>query len=531
MALAWNVHAGAFFLANVRPMSMLSRFTLATRIALLVGSALVSAVASAGVLLWQLHTVNASYDAMLSRHEVRHQDRARAMQVTFKVQVQEWKNLLLRGQKPDQFAKYGQAFAEQEASVQDQAHALLTDVTDPEARRILAEFAEAHAHMGRAYHAAIDAFRASRGLDQAAADARVKGQDRAPTESLDRLAARLQQVVEGMRMAKSQAVRQSILVLGGVLALLFATVVTGAVLTVRATRRELVGLTQQLREGSLQVASASQEVATSAQSLSQGASEQAASLEEASASIEEMGSMTRLNAKRSASVAALMVDAQSRVDTSNAVLTELVAAMTAIRTSTGEVGRIIKAIDDIAFQTNILALNAAVESARAGEAGMGFAVVADEVRSLAQRAAEAASRTSALIEASMASTQAGDQKVAQVSVAIAGITDRVGQVKALVDEVSEASRQQTDGIAQVSIALAQMEQVTQSTAATAEEGAASSEELSAQAEQALAIVGAFARIVGGAARVEPRPAAPTQGARSARRAVRDVAAKSSLRTA
>jgi methyl-accepting chemotaxis protein len=215
--------------------------------------------------------------------------------------------------------------------------------------------------------------------------------------------------------------------------------------------------------------------------------------------MEEMASMTRLNAERLAAVASLMSDATVRVEASNAALEALVAAMGSIRTSTGEVARIIKAIDDIAFQTNILALNAAVEAARAGAAGQGFAVVADEVRSLAQRAAEAAKGTAALIEASMANTQAGDQKVAQVSSAMGAITESVGRVKALVDEVSEASRQQTEGIAQVSTALTQMETVTQSTAATAEEGAAASEELSAQAERSTAIVGRLVRLIGAAA--------------------------------
>ena len=192
--------------------------------------------------------------------------------------------------------------------------------------------------------------------------------------------------------------------------------------------------------------------------------------------------MTRLNAERSASVASLMTDARRRVETSNGALDELVAAMSGIRTSTQEVSKIIKAIDEIAFQTNILALNAAVEAARAGEAGMGFAVVADEVRSLAQRAAEAAKSTAALIEVSTTTAQEGGHRVEQVSAAIASITESVTQVTSLVDEVSQASRQQTEGIAQVSTALAQMEKVTQSTAATAEESAASSEELSAQAE-------------------------------------------------
>jgi methyl-accepting chemotaxis protein len=478
-------------------MSFLSRLTLGTRIALLVGTALVMGTASAGALLWQLQAVNTSYDAMLSRHEVKHQDRARVMQVAFKVQVQEWKNLLIRGRRSDQFDKYEKAFTEEETSVRAQAQALLQDVSDPEARKILGEFAQAHVKMGQAYHAAIAEFRSTNGRDESGADALVKGQDRAPTESLDRLAVRLQAHVDEMRAATSRDVQRAVIVNAVVLGGLFAAVVTAAVLIVRATRRELVGLTAELYDGARQVATAAEEVATSSQTLSQGATEQAASLEEASASMEEMASMTRLNAERSTTVATLMADATVRVEASNAALDALVAAMGGIRTSTAEVARIIKTIDDIAFQTNILALNAAVEAARAGAAGAGFAVVADEVRSLAQRAAEAAKGTAALIEASLANTQAGDEKVAQVSSAMGAITDSVGRVKALVDEVSDASRQQTDGIAQVSTALAQMETVTQSTAATAEESAASSEELSAQAEQATAIVGQLVRLVGG----------------------------------
>jgi methyl-accepting chemotaxis protein len=482
----------------------MARLTLSTRIALLVGAALVTGAASATLLLFQLQATNASYDAMLSRDEVRHQDRARQMQVDFKIQVQEWKNLLLRGSQTEQFRKYEAAFTAQEQSVRGQAQALLNDVSDKEARRILDAFIEAHTRMGESYHAAIARFGASSGQDVAAADALVKGQDRTPTESLDGLAARLQGVVDEMRTAKSSAVRRSIVWLTTTIAAVFLAVIAAATLVVRSTRRELVELTGHLSEGSRQVAAASHEVADSSQRLSQGATEQAASLEEASASIEEMASMTRQNAERSLSAASLMADAQRRVEASHAALGELVAAMSAIHASTTEVGKIIKAIDEIAFQTNVLALNAAVEAARAGEAGMGFAVVADEVRSLAQRAAESAKSTAALIEASMASAQDGGARVEQVTAAMAAITESVGQVKSLVDDVSHASRQQTEGISQVSTALAQMERVTQSTAATAEEGAASSEELSAQAEISASIVARFVSIVGGSMPAELR---------------------------
>jgi methyl-accepting chemotaxis protein len=181
----------------------------------------------------------------------------------------------------------------------------------------------------------------------------------------------------------------------------FAAIVGLVVFVIRSTRREAAGLARHLSETAAGTAAASGQVSTAAQSLAQGATEQAASLEETSASMEEMASMTRQNAENSQSAAGLMTEVDGHVRTSNETLAEMVSSMAAIQESSQQVGRIIKTIDEIAFQTNILALNAAVEAARAGEAGMGFAVVADEVRSLAQRSAQAARDTATLIETSM----------------------------------------------------------------------------------------------------------------------------------
>jgi len=296
----------------------------------------------------------------------------------------------------------------------------------------------------------------------------------------------------------------------GITFLLLAGVLSGcaiAFVIITTTSKTLRQSLHELTEGAQQVTSASGQLSASAQALSQGATEQAASLEETSASMEEMASMTRKTAENAVQAATLVNDVTLQVTDSNGALTEMVASMTSIKESSDKVARIIKTIDEIAFQTNILALNAAVEAARAGEAGMGFAVVADEVRNLAQRSAQAAKDTAGLIEESIARSQQGAGKVERVASAITVITDSVGRMRGIVEEVREASRQQSQGFDQVSQAIAQMEKVTQATAATAEEGAAASEELYAQAEASMAVVRRIETLVGGD-RAAARAAAP-----------------------
>ena len=289
---------------------------------------------------------------------------------------------------------------------------------------------------------------------------------------------------------------------------------------VRQSTRELQQLTTQMSEGAGQVANAAMQVSGSSQSLAQGASEQAASLEETSATTEEIHSMTNKNADNTQGVASLMQTTAGTVEEANHSLAQMVVSMQEINTSSDKISKIIKVIDEIAFQTNILALNAAVEAARAGEAGMGFAVVADEVRNLAQRCAQAAKDTAGLIEESIAKSNDGKIKLDQVAHAVHSITESASKVKILVDEVNLGSQEQARGIEQISKAVAQMEQVTQRTAANAEESASAGEELSAQAEAMRGVVERLSGLVGtnqsavGAARpvrLREKVARPSEG--------------------
>jgi len=291
---------------------------------------------------------------------------------------------------------------------------------------------------------------------------------------------------------------------------LLLAIVVLAVFVVRGINRTLVTAIYELSEGAEQVAAAAGEVAAASQSLAQGSSEQAAALQETSASSHEIHSRAHKNSENSRGAAALMTQSQQRSVQTNQSLDQMVVAMGEINAESDKIAKIIKVIDEIAFQTNILALNAAVEAARAGEAGMGFAVVADEVRNLAQRCAQAARDTADLIEDSIERSNGGKAKVDQVAIAVRAITAESGKIKVLVDEINLGSVEQSRGIDQIGKAITQMEQVTQSSAASAEEGAAAAEQLNAQAETMKDIVGRMKAMVDGAgsggARVQQREA-------------------------
>jgi methyl-accepting chemotaxis protein/methyl-accepting chemotaxis protein-1 (serine sensor receptor) len=268
------------------------------------------------------------------------------------------------------------------------------------------------------------------------------------------------------------------------------------VVVVRTSSGELKRMASALGDSAEQISSAASQVAASSQSLAQGASEQAASLEKTSASTEEITSMVRKNAENSQGAAEVMTTVDRHVKDGNRTIDQMVVSMHEISSSSDKISKIIKVIDEIAFQTNILALNAAVEAARAGEAGMGFAVVADEVRNLAQRSAQAAKDTASLIEDSIAKSGQGSTKLQEVTDVIRSITGSAAKVKTMVDEVSLSTQEQARGIDQISKSVTQMDQMTQSAAANAEESASASEELSAQAEAMKSVVHQLRAMVG-----------------------------------
>ena len=257
------------------------------------------------------------------------------------------------------------------------------------------------------------------------------------------------------------------------------------------------GITRELDSGSEQVASAAGQVSSASQTLAEGASEQAASIEETSASLEEMSSMTKRNAENAQKANDLAKQTRVAADKGAGDMQTMNSAMEAIKTSSDDIAKIIKTIDEIAFQTNILALNAAVEAARAGEAGLGFAVVADEVRNLAQRSAQAAKETAAKIEGAISKTGQGVDISKKVSETLNEIVTKARQVDELAAEVASASREQTQGITQINIAVGQMDKVTQSNAANAEECAAAAAELNTQAMTMTNSVNELSKLVGG----------------------------------
>jgi len=286
------------------------------------------------------------------------------------------------------------------------------------------------------------------------------------------------------------------------LGLLVAVALGGAVaiVIVTDTNRRLRAVAEILGAGSAQLTAAADQVSGSSQILADNSSHQAAALEETSASLEEIASMTKSSASHAETAKNVANHTRRAADTGATDMAEMTQAMDAIKASSDNIAKIIKTIDEIAFQTNILALNAAVEAARAGEAGMGFAVVAEEVRALAQRSAQAAKETAEKIEDSISKSGRGVAISGKVSVGLGEIQEKARELDGLVAEIAGSSQEQSRGIDQISTAVVEMDKVTQTTASTSEESAAAAAELHAQATRLHeAVTSLMALVEGGSA--------------------------------
>ena len=259
----------------------------------------------------------------------------------------------------------------------------------------------------------------------------------------------------------------------------------------RGIAKKLNDTMLQISQSSSQVASGSEQVSNGAQALSQGATEQASSVQELAASISEISDKVNENADNARQANAMAGSVSSEMNMSNDKMQQMIQAMGDISSCSSEIGKIIKTIEDIAFQTNILALNAAVEAARAGTAGKGFAVVADEVRNLASKSAEASNNTSVLIENSLKAVENGTQIAGETAQSLLQAVNAVNEMTGIIGNISEASSNQAEAISQITMGIDQISSVVQTNSATAEESAAASEELSSQSQLMKSLVGRF----------------------------------------
>lgn len=261
--------------------------------------------------------------------------------------------------------------------------------------------------------------------------------------------------------------------------------------SIRKLKNNLNSTISQINHASVQVTNESDQVSAGAQALSQGSTEQASSVEELAATINEISNNISQNAESARSACERAENVKEQAGESSIRMQEMLSAMEDISSTSGEIGKIIKTIEDIAFQTNILALNAAVEAARAGAAGKGFAVVADEVRNLAGKSAEASQNTAVLIESSLKAVESGTKIANETAQSLSNVVTGVDDVTVTIEKISEASVEQADAVKQVTIGIDQISSVVQTNSATAEQSAAASEELAGQAQILKGLVDRF----------------------------------------
>ncbi|MDZ4396988.1 methyl-accepting chemotaxis protein [Hydrogenophaga sp.] len=489
--------------------------------------------------LFGIHSLNQSIKTFKTEVHESHQNAAAASQLLsqFKTQVQEWKNTLLRGKDPAQLDRYWTAFNKIEGAMAQASKQLTLALPAGESQDLVKQFAAAHLTMGQNYRTAFESFKAS-DFDHAVGDKAVSGMDREPARLLDAAVKKIADDSATLAQAAEASATRATTISLVLMALVCGVGITGGVLFSRSITRPIdraVNLARQVSEGDLtaqvdirgkdeiaqllqamhtmqgqlsavvrvvrenseSVATASAQIAQGNHDLSARTEQQASALQETAASMEELSSTVRQNADNARQANQLAQGASEFATKGGDVVGQVVQTMKGINDSSKKIADIIGVIDGISFQTNILALNAAVEAARAGEQGRGFAVVAGEVRNLAQRSAEAAKEIKRLIGDSVERVEQGTVQVDEAGQRMAEIVGSIRQVTDIMGEISAASTEQSDGVAQVGNAVTQMDQATQQNAALVEESAAAASSLKTQAQQLVDAVAIF-RLAGAA---------------------------------
>ena len=504
------------------------KISLKLPLAFAVALLLVAAAACYGI-----YSLNQSLNTYAVQVQARHEQQvlSAGISLDFKVQVQEWKNTLLRGKNPQDLDKYWASFHKHEQAVATAAGRLAAALPPGETQALTQQFIAAHAAMGKRYAQAFEAFKDAR-FDPQVGDRAVAGIDRESVRLLDEVGRKIAAESSAIAAQAGASGRQATAVSLALMALVFCVCAVGGVLfsrtitgplgravavaqavaggdlsvhldargqdemaqllkALQVMRDSLVRVVSNVRENADSVATASAQIAQGNLDLSSRTEEQASALQQTAASMDQLSTTVRTNADNARQASELAQGAAEVAVRGGSVVGDVVSTMKGIDDSSRRVSEIIGVIDGIALQTNILALNAAVEAARAGEQGRGFAVVAGEVRSLAQRSADAAREIKTLIADSVQRVGQGSALVGEAGTIMNEVVASIQKVTGIIGEISHASSEQSAGVSQVTQAVGQMDAVTQQNAALVEEGAAAAQSLKAQAGRLVQAVAVF----------------------------------------